>query len=315
MLQKVERSPVDLTDVLAFARVVETGGFARAAERLGLSKSIVSRRVTRLEAELGAKLLVRTARGALPTDIGARYYARLSSVFAELEAAHEAVAEAVAEIAGPIRITGPVSFGALHLAPALAEFAARHPRVRLDVSLDDKTVDLAAGGFDLAVRLGRLPDSALIARKLTPTRNVVVAGPGYLARRGAPARPAELSDHDLIVYANTGGAEWRFQVDDQWETVRGEARLRADSGDMLAAAVAADLGIAVLPTFLASAGLADGRLKPILTDFPMPEGGLYAVMPPGRATTARVRALVDFLAARFGPEPAWDPCWEAERGR
>ena len=304
----MERSSVDLLDVLAFVRVAETGAFSRAAERMGMSKSILSRRVKRLEAQLGARLLTRSAQGAQPTDVGSAYYERAANILAELEAAEEVVAEAVTQIAGPIRMSAPLSFGVQYLAPALAEFAAAHERVELDISFDDRTVDLVAGGFDLAVRIGALPDSALVARRIAPVRKVPAASPAYLERRGRPLHPRDLAGHDILLYANE---QWRFRVGKAWEHVRVRPRMRADNGEMLRAAAIAGLGICILPSFIAAPAFESGELVPLLTDYPTEEGGLHAVMPPGRATTARVRALVDFLAARFGPEPSWDPCWMA----
>ncbi|HEY0113156.1 MAG TPA: LysR substrate-binding domain-containing protein [Allosphingosinicella sp.] len=304
----MERSSVDLLDVLAFVRVVETGAFSRAAERMGMSKSILSRRVARLEEQLGARLLTRTAQGAQPTEAGQAYFERASNVLAELEAAQEVVAEAVNEVAGPLRISAPLTFGAQHLAPALAEFAQAHPRVELDISFDDRTVDLAAGGFDLAVRIGTLKDSALIARRIAPVRKVAVASPAYLDTHGRPEHPRDLAAHDILLYANE---QWRFRVGDRWEYVRSKVRFRADNGEMLRAGAEAGLGVCILPSFIAASSFEAGRLEPLLRDYPMEEAGLYAVMPPGRATTARVRALVEFLAGRFGPEPSWDPCWMA----
>jgi DNA-binding transcriptional LysR family regulator len=305
VLHIMEHSSVDLLDVIAFVRVVETGAFSRAAERMGMAKSIVSRRVARLEEQLGARLLTRSAAGAQPTDAGQAYYERASNALSELEAAKEVVAEAVTQVAGPIRLTAPLSFGVEYLAPALAAFAAEHPRVELDISFEDKAVDLIAGGFDLAVRLGTLEDSALIARRIAPSRRVLVGSPAYLELRGRPEHPRDLAGHDHLVYNNE---HWRFLVGNRWENVRLKPRLRADNGEMLRAAAAAGLGLCVLPTFIASPALEAGALHPLLRDFPMPEAGLHILMPPGRAVTARVRALSDFLAARFGPEPAWDPC-------
>jgi DNA-binding transcriptional LysR family regulator len=302
----MERSSVDLLDVLAFVRVVETGAFSRAAERMGMAKSIVSRRVARLEESLGARLLTRSAQGAQPTDVGQAYFERAAKVLAELEAAEEVVAEATTQIAGPIRVSAPLSFGVQYLASALAEFAAAHPKVELDISFDDRIVDLVAGGFDLAVRLGVLRDSSLIARRIAPSRGVVLASAAYLDRNGRPERPRDLAGHDLILYGNE---TWRFRMPGGgWETVRGRGRLRADNGEMLRAAAEAGLGICRLPSFIAAPAIEKNTLEVLLRDYPMEEGALHAVMP-SRATTARVRALVDFLAARFGPEPSWDPCW------
>jgi DNA-binding transcriptional LysR family regulator len=305
----MERSAPDLIDVLAFVRVVETGSFARAAERMGLSKPVLSRRVARLEERLGARLLTRNARGAQPTDIGQAYYARASAILADLEAAQEVVAEAVTQVAGPIRLSAPLSFGISYLAPALAEFAKLHPAVDLDIEFEDRNVDLAGGGYDLAVRIGRLADSALVARRIAPVRKHVIASPAYLDQHGRPARPADLADHAILVYGNE---QWRFRVGERWEAIRVKARLRANNGEMLRAAAQAGVGVCVLPSFIAAPALEDGSLEVILRDFPLEEGALHAVMPPGRAVTARVRALVDFLVERFGPEPAWDPCWLAQ---
>lgn len=310
----MERSSVDLMDVLAFVRVVETGAFARAGERMGVSKSILSRRVARLEEQLGAKLLTRTAQGASPTDIGQAYFERASNILADLEAAQEVVAEAVTQVAGPVRLSAPLSFGTEYLAPALADFAKLHPNVEVDVSLEDRKVDLIGGGYDLAIRIGQLADSSLVTRKITAVRAAVLASPDYLAARGRPATPGDLNGHDLLFYANAGmGQQWRFKMGGKWETVRGPVRLRADNGEMLREAACAGLGIVILPTFIASPAIRSGQLEVLLRDYPLEESGLHIVMPPGRATTARVRALVDFLVGRFGPEPAWDPCWPSER--
>jgi DNA-binding transcriptional LysR family regulator len=306
----MERSQVDLVDVLSFVRVVETGSFARAAERMALSKPVLSRRVARLEAQLGARLLTRSARGARPTDIGQSYFARAAGVLAELESAQEVVAQAVTQIAGPIRLSGPISFGIAHLNTALADFAKLHPKVELDVHLEDRAVDLAEGGYDLAVRIGNLSDSALIARRIAPVHKVVVGSPDYLERRGRPLRPADLTDHDILLYTNE---TWRFRGADGWEAPRISPVLRTNSGDMLFQAAEAGLGLCLLPSFIAAPGIERRTLEGVLRDYDPGHGALHAVMPPGRAATARVRALVDFLVARFGPEPSWDPCWIARR--
>lgn len=306
--------PVELSDIVAFLQVAKTGGFARAATRMGIDKSIVSRRVTRLEDTLGARLLTRGASGTTMTEIGEAYFARVSSGLHEIEAAREAVASAMIEVSGPIRMTAPVSFGIAHLSDVVAAFAKDHPRVEIDVAFDDKTVDLVRGGFDLAIRIGNLPDSALVARRLAPVRMVALASPDYLARRGRPTHPRDLADHDALIYANAGAAEpWRFKVGNGSEKVRGKPRLRADNGELLRATACAGLGIVVLPTFIASPAIASGELEILLSQYPIEDSALHAAMPPGRAATARIRALVDYLVKSFGPEPSWDPCWRAER--
>jgi DNA-binding transcriptional LysR family regulator len=307
----MERSSVDLLDVVAFVRVVETGAFARAAERMAISKSIVSRRVARLEEQLGAKLLTRTAQGAHPTDVGQAYFARAANILAELDAAQEVVADAVTQVAGPIRLTAPLSFGITHMAPALAEFARLYPRIELDVVFEDKAVDLVAEGFDLAVRIGNLADSSLVARRIAPVRRVLLGSPAYLAEHGEPEYPRALARHQVLLYGYS--EQWRFRVDGRWEYVRGVPRLRANNGELLRTAACAGLGLCILPSFIAAPAIEAGQLRPLLRDYPLEEAGLYAVMPPGRATTARIRTLVAFLASRFGPEPDWDPCWMHEK--
>jgi len=276
---------------------------------MGLSKPVLSRRVARLEERLGARLLTRTARGAQPTQVGDAYYERAAAILADLEAAQEVVAQAVTQIAGPIRLSAPLSFGIAHLAPALAEFAALHPQVELDIEFEDRNVDLVGGGYDLAVRIGSLADSSLVARRIAPVRKHAIASRFYLAAHGIPKRPADLAGHDALVYGNE---QWRFRVGDRWEAVRLRPRLRTNNGEMLRAAAQAGLGICLLPSFIAAPAIEDGSVEILLPDYPLEEGALHAVMPPGRAVTARVRALVDFLVERFGPEPAWDPCWQAQ---
>jgi DNA-binding transcriptional LysR family regulator len=171
-------------------------------------------------------------------------------------------------------------------------------------------VDLSEGGYDMAIRIGSLPDSALIARRIAPVRKVVVGSPSYLDRAGRPRTPADLSDHAILLYA---GETWRFRTDGAWETPRITPVLRSNSGDMLRSAAEAGLGLCLLPSFIAAPGLEAGTLEPVLRDYDPGHAALHAVMPPGRAATARVRALVDFLVHRFGPEPSWDPCWIAAR--
>lgn len=309
----MERRATDLMDVIAFVRVAEAGSFARAAAHMDVSKSGLSRRIARLEEELGAKLLTRTAAGAVRTGAGEAYYLRAAAILADLEAAREAVADAVTQLAGPIRLTAPLSFGTMHLAPALAEFAAAHPRVELDATFDDRPADLVGDGYDLAVRIGNPADSSLIARRIAPVRRLLLASPVYLDAHGTPTHPRDIAGHEVLAYTNSD--RWRFRVGERWEQVRGRPRMRANNGEVLRAAAAAGLGLVILPSFIASPAIEDGTLRIVMPGFPLEEAGLYALMPPGRAATARVRALVDHLAACFGPEPSWDPCWQTGPGR
>ena len=292
---------VDLADVQAFFLVSDTGSFVRAAERLNTSKSKVSRQVSRLEDVLQARLLTRTPKGAQLTDAGTLYYERARAALGELEAAGEAVACSVSEIAGPIRLTGPVSFGITHLSEALAEFAVRHPRVDFDISFSDKRVDIVREGFDIAVRIGALQDSSLLARKLGRVHSITIASPAYLARMGRPQMPEDLTNHQGLYYANTSATGmWRYVTKGGRErSVKVPMRLRGDNGAMLLKAAIAGLGIARMPTFIAADAIQSGQVEAILSDFESGHTDLHAVMPATRAGTARVRALVDFLALKF----------------
>ena len=293
----MERSSTDLIDVLSFVRVVETGSFARAAERMGLSKPVLSRRVARLEDQLGARLLTRSARGAQPTDIGQSYYARAANILTELEAAQEVVAEAVTQIAGPIRLTGPLSFGVQYLAPALAEFMREHPRIELDVEFDDRTVDLAGGGYDLAVRIGKLADSSLIARRIAPVRKVLVGSPDYLSRHGRPQRPPNSRrPPDPVLRQRAVAVPGRRAL--------GDHPSRRSCGATMArcrAAAEAGQGFARCPASSPRLRSPTAAFEVLLRDFPLEEGALHAMRAPGRATTARVRALARLLVKRLVP--------------
>jgi len=299
----------DFDDILAFTRVVEMASYTKAARRLGISKSMVSRRVARLESKLGTRLLVRSTRGLTPTEAGRAFAGRAARALAELAEAEAAVAGDEREPSGGLRIAAPLSFGVMHLGPALAEFAQRYPRIAIETSFSDRFVDLVEHGFDAAIRIGVLKDSGLIGRKLSPIRALVAASPDYLRRHGHPATPRDLLTHRCLSYSGVGAEEqWRFRIAGRWQAVRPAGVFRADNGEVLRGAAAAGLGITALPSFILSPALESGALKPILTDFALPERGLY-VLRHGGPPPLRLRLLIDFLAERFGPEPYWDPCW------
>jgi DNA-binding transcriptional LysR family regulator len=299
----------DYDDILAFTRVVELESYTKAARRLGISKSMVSRRVARLEGKLGTRLLVRSTRGLTPTEAGRLFAERAARALAELDDAQTAIAEGERDPSGSLRIAAPLSFGIMHLGPALAEFAQQHPRIAIDAAFSDRFVDLVEDGFDAAVRIGILKDSSLVGRKLSPIRALVAASPDYLARHGRPATPRDLLQHRCLTYSGAGSEEqWRFRVGGRWQAIKPAGLFRADNGEALRDAAVAGLGITALPSFILSPALESGALEPILTDFAVPERGLY-VLRHGGAPPLRLRLLIDFLAARFGPEPYWDPCW------
>lgn len=297
-----------LAEMAAFVRVVEAGTFTGAAQRLGWSKSMVSRRIAELEDRLGARLLNRTTRRLSLTEAGDAYYRRCARILAEIDDAEDEIARLSAEPRGTLRVNAPMSFGTQHLAPAIAGFVGRYPQVRIDLTLDDRFVDLIDDGVDVAVRIGVLADSSLIARRLAPSHVVLCASPAYLARRGVPERPADLAAHDCLLYSNAVSVDqWQFPgADGAAETVRVRGPMVANNGDVLREVAIAGLGIARLPTFIVADALADGRLRPLLCRHRLPETPIHAVYPHSRHLSTKVRAFVDFLAERFGPDPYWD---------
>ncbi len=297
-----------LTEMEIFTRVVELGGFTEAAKRLGLSKSAVSKHVASLETRLGARLLTRTTRRVSPTEIGLAYFDKARDV---LSAAHEADAMAAAmqdAPTGELKISAPLSFGLRHVAPAVSGFLCRYPAVSARLQLDDRRVELVAEGYDLAIRIGDLPDSTLIARKLAETDLILVASPAYLARRGTPETLDDLSDHDLLHYTNNAsGPVWRLRAANGEERpVRIGGRLSVNNGDALAAAAAEGLGVVLGPHFIVSHLLASGALVEVLPRHQPPPIGIYAVYPAGRFPQPKLRVFVDYLAETLkGKGPRW----------
>ncbi|HYE00777.1 MAG TPA: LysR family transcriptional regulator [Alphaproteobacteria bacterium] len=296
-----------LTAMAVFVRVADGGSFAAAAAHFGLSRAMVSKYVQALEERLGARLLHRTTRRLSLTEIGADYLQRCREIVAAAAEAEAAAGALQAEPRGRLRINAPVSFGARHLAPALAAYLARHPAVTAELSLNDRVVDLVEEGYDLAVRIGRLADSSLVARRLAPARMAVAAAPDYLARHGAPARPEDLARHACLTYSYAAaGDEWRFEGPDGPAAVRVAGPFRANNGDAVLAAGLAGLGVLLQPTFIVGEALAAGRLVALLPGWRPAELAIHAVYPSGRHVPPKLRSLVDFLAARFGERPAWD---------
>jgi len=297
-----------LAAIEAFVRVAESNSFSEAARRLRLSKSVVSRQVSALEAELGVRLFHRTTRSLALTEAGRGYFERTTRILEELEAARLAVSHLQATPRGLLRVNAPMSFGFLHLAPALPDFLALYPDVSVDLVMNDRFVDLVEEGFDVAVRIGALEDSSLIARRLAPVRRVLCASPAYLAARGVPGSPDELMSHDCLCNSNIATLhEWRFLAPDGKPChVDVKGRLRANNGDALRIAALRHLGIANLPSFIVGGDLRAGALVTVLDAFTLQDMTLNAVYPHARYLSPKVRAFVDFLAERFGPRPYWD---------
>ena len=295
-----------LSSLQAFVRVAETGSFSEAARRLRSSKSAVSRQVSALEAELGARLLHRTTRSLTLTEAGRGYFERAARILADLDEADRSVSALQTAPRGRLRVNAPMSFGFLHLAPAIPDFLSRYPEVEIDMIMNDRFVDLVDEGFDVAVRIGHLEDSSLVARRLAPIRRVVCASPAYLAARGTPASPDELKMHACLCYSNVP-REWRFVAADgrPWP-VEVKGPLSANNGDALRIAALKGVGMINQPTFIVGGDLQTGELVSVLADFVPQDLSLHAVYPHSRHLSPKVRAFVDFLAARFGPRPYWD---------
>lgn len=292
----------------AFARVVDRGGFTAAAQDLRISRAMVSRHVQELEQHLGARLLNRTTRKVALTEAGKVFYERSTQLLAELAAAEGEVGDLHARPRGILRVNGPVVFGVRHLATMVADYMAAYPEVVVELTLNDRIVDLVEDGYDLAVRIGHLEDSSLMARRLAPCRIVMCASPEYLARHGVPQTPADLAQHACIRYMfGEGGDVWHMRGPDGPVAVRVGGPLRTNNGDAMRIAAVRGAGIAVLPSFIVSDELASGALVPVLTG--MREGvemAVHAVYPPGRNPSAKVRSFIDFLVPRFGEHPVWD---------
>ena len=294
----------NLEDIRAFAEVVASGGLSRAGTRLGMSKSMISRRLARLEAELGAPLLARTTRGMSLTEAGADFRPYAERMIAEFDSGRDALSRQ-GEATGRLRLATPLSFGTTHLAPVLAELALRNPRLEINASYSDRRVDVVGEGFDAAIRLGTLADSSLIARRISPIRAVLVASPAYLARRGTPRSPAALAEHEVIPH---GEAVWQFRRDGRTTTFHPRGRFTADSGAAELAGVVAGLGIAAMPSFLAGPAVRRGEIVTLLDDYEIPALGLYVLRPPPvEPVPHKIRVLTDIMLEHFGGDD-WDKC-------
>lgn len=297
----------DLNDMLLFARVVEARGFSEAARRMRSSKSRVSKAVARLEQSLGARLLNRSTRGLSTTEIGAAFYEHCARIADEAAQAAELASRLQSEPRGTLRISAPVAFGRLHVAPALAEYLVRHAGLSVDLTVTDRLVDLVEEGHDVAIRIAREPSLHLVARELAPVRRVICATPAYFRHHGVPATPHELQAHNCLHRTPFGAqAEWRLHGPQGEAAVRIKGSLRIDDDDTLAQAALSGLGIALLPTFIIGGDLQAGRLQAVLGDYVPLERRVYAVHLPNRHLPAKVRTFVELLRERFGPVPYWD---------
>ncbi len=294
-------------EMQTFVRVVESNGISAAAGRLGMAKSAVSRRLQELENRLGVQLLQRTTRRISLTEDGRRFYERCLRILDELNEAEQSLSSEQQRVHGRLRVAAPLSFTLRHLAPLLNEFMQRYPEIRLDLDVEDRQVNLLEEGVDLAIRIGKLDDSSLVAKRLVPMQMVLCASPGYLAAHGEPKQPEELQHHIGLSYGNVSEhRQWTlFDRDGGAHAVRPHIRLRANNGDLLLASLLADLGVAIMPTFICHQELAAGRLQRLLPDYHAEENAAYALYPSRRHLPRRVRVFIDFLAERLGDQPPW----------
>lgn len=298
-----------LDEINAFIAVADARSFTQAARRLEVSSAQVSKLVARLENRLGARMLNRTTRDVSLTDTGRAFLERARVILEDFQSLESSVREEDGP-RGLLRISAPVSFGATELTPALLAFAAAYPAVSLDVSSTDRMVNLVEDGFDVAVRIGQLVDSSLVARKLAAVRMVTCAAPDYLARTQTPQTLDDLAGHEAIIDTNVADpATWRFGVSGQPRDVRVQGRLRFSGAEACVAAARAGFGVTRTPAFAAAADLRAGRLTALLCDFEPELIHVHAVYPHARHLAPKVRAFVDFLAKRYAGEPEWHKGW------
>ncbi|EJM98162.1 LysR family transcriptional regulator [Phyllobacterium sp. YR531] len=286
---------MEIEDLRTFVEVADAGGVSPAARRLGISKSMVSRRLIRLEAELGVQLLARTTRGAALTEAGITFRDHAANVCAEIDLARETILPA-GELCGRLRVAVPLSFGPTHFASVLAAMAQRHPQLHIHTSYSDRFVDLIAEGFYCAIRLGYLQDSNLIARRVGPIYGKLVASPDYIKTHGSPEHPDELVTHQALMQ---GTESWQFLDGKKTITVYPRGRFKADNAIALAEAAMAGIGIAWLPDGVTDEHITSGELVPIMTRYPPPPAGIYVIRPPGHHPSRKVAVLIQMLIECF----------------
>jgi DNA-binding transcriptional LysR family regulator len=299
-------------ELQTFVRVVETGNISRAAERMNIAKSAVSRRISDLETRLDVQLFHRNTRKLNLTASGEGFYQRAVRILCDLEEAETAITQQHGTLSGVLRVAVPLSFGLTHLGPAITDFMQTHPKIEFDLDFNDRQVDLLQDGFDVGIRIANLGDSSLIARPISSIHSVVGASPGYLKQFGTPQTPKELEQHACLIYSNLADPQvWKYQSPTgESGSVKVRATLKANYGEFMLSAAVKDQGIVLQPTFIAYKAIERGELIPILTDYQWPSIKAYAIYPQTRHLSYRVRAFVDFLVERFAGQPYWDKCME-----
>jgi DNA-binding transcriptional LysR family regulator len=298
-----------------FTKVVASGSYAAAARQLGLTRSAASKAVMELEQTLGVRLLDRTTRRVTATEAGRAYYERCIAILGQVEETELQISRLHDEPKGVLKVNAPMSFGTLYLGTAVAEFMARYPDLKIELTLNDRFIDPLEEGVDVTVRIGALSDSSLIARKLAVARRVLVASPAYLSRYGLPSSPADLARHRCLTYGHTTALQrWQFADNGRTESVPVTSWLCSNNGEVLRAAAIAGNGVAYLPTFIIGLDIAAGRLEQVLANHMLPELTIYALYAPNRYLAAKSRLFIDFLVQRFANGPEWDElAWRRAR--
>ena len=290
-----------------YVAVVSEGAFSRAAERLNMSPQLVSKYVAQLESRLGARLINRSTRKLSVTEVGQAYFERCRDVLADIDEMESAVGDATAAARGTLRINAPMTFGTKHLSGAIAEYQRGQPEVSVDLTLDDRVVDIISEGYDIAIRIGRLRESSLVARRLAPVRLVTCASPDYLKARGFPDTPRDLQDHECLRYTLAPEPDrWPFRDGEKTHDVEVTGSFRANNGDAIRLAALAGRGLAMQPTFIVGDDVRAGRLQLVLQDYEVEPMGVYAVYAHRKFLSGKVRTFVDFLDGYFGSPPYWE---------
>jgi len=298
----------ELTQIKSFVALVESRSISKAAERMDIAVSAVSRRLKELESGLGVQLVQRTTRRMHITEAGEKFYRRCGRLLDDLEEAKREANNTATALSGTLKIATPLSFGVAHLSPAVAAFMHLHPQIKIELDMSDRRIDLVEEGLDLAIRIGALEDSSLMARKLASVRHVVCASPDFLNRHGIPSTPQDLSALPALCYGNLSQPDtWHYHdKDSKPSQVKVPMRMRANNGDALVEAAIAGLGVLCEPSFIVHGSVERGVLKPLLTDYQWNPMGIFAVYPQTKHMPTRVRAFIDFLVSSFGDTPYWE---------
>lgn len=297
----------DLNLMAIFAHVAQEQSFSIAARKLGMSRSAVSKAVAKLESALGARLLNRSTRHLSLTEVGAGMLEHCARIITESERASQVVENLNSKPSGTLRVAASVAFGTLHVAPAMADFLQQYPEVELDMTITDRTIDMAEEGYDVIIKVAQEPPPSLVARKLAPVRRQVCGTPAYFQQHGLPGSPMALVAHNCLDYIHSGDkGYWRFSGPDGETAVPVSGRVRINDDEALSQVVLGGFGLALLPTFIIGNHLQSGHLQSVLSDYIPVEQHVYAMYLPNRFLPLKARTFIDFLLARYGPEPYWD---------